>query len=93
MNCSNRPAVPPDAWYFQALGIRPDLQHAGRGAALLRTALALVDAAGVPSYLETNVPANVAYYERFGYAAVREPVPLAPDGPWIYPMARPARVS
>ena len=86
-------AVPPDAWYFQVLGIRPDLQHTGRGAVLLRAALALVDAAGVSSYLETNVPANVAYYERFGYVPIREPVPLAPDGPWIYPMSRPARVS
>ncbi len=86
-------AVPADSWYFQALGIRPDLQHTGRGTMLLRAALALVDAAGVSSYLETNVPGNVAYYERFGYAAIREPVPLAPGGPWIHAMLRPARRS
>ncbi len=86
-------AVPADSWYFQALGVRPDLQHTGRGAALLRAALALVDAEGVPSYLETNVPENVAYYEHFGYAAIREPVPLAPGGPWVHPMLRPAHRS
>ena len=86
-------AVPADAWYFQALGVRPDLQHTGRGAALLRAALALVDAEGVPSYLETNVPENVAYYEHFGYAAIREPVALAPGGPWVHPMLRPAQRS
>jgi GNAT superfamily N-acetyltransferase len=84
-------AVPADAWYFQALGIRPDLQHTGRGAVLLRAALALVDDAGASSYLETNVPENVAYYERFGYRPVRDPVPLAPGGPWVHPMLRPAR--
>ena len=84
-------AVPVDAWYFQALGIRPDLQHTGRGTVLLRAALALVDAAGVSSYLETNVPENVAYYERFGWTSIREPVPFAPGGPWIHPMLRAAR--
>lgn len=84
-------AVPADAWYFQALGVRPDLQHTGRGTVLLRTALALVDHAGVPSYLETNVPENVAYYERFGYRSVAEPLWLAPGRTAIYPMLRPAR--
>ncbi|HEY0117657.1 MAG TPA: GNAT family N-acetyltransferase [Cellulomonas sp.] len=86
-------AVPRDSWYFQALGIRPDLQGTGRGTTLLRSALALVDAAGASSYLETNAPENVAYYERFGYASLREPVALAPDGPWIHAMLRPARRS
>jgi GNAT superfamily N-acetyltransferase len=84
------PAVPTDSWYFEALGVRPDLQGAGRGSALLAAALALVDAAGEPSYLETMNPGNVAYYERIGYERIREPVPLAADGPWIVPMLRPA---
>lgn len=83
--------VPAEAWYFQALGVRPDLQHAGRGGALLRHAVALADATGEPSYLETNNPENVAYYERLGYVRCHEPVPLAPGGPWIVAMLRPAR--
>ena len=78
---------------FEAAGVRPDLQLAGRGTALIEAALALVDAAGEESYLETTKPANVAYYERFGYASIREPVPLSPGGPSIFPMLRAARKS
>ena len=84
-------AVPADAWYFQALGVRPDLQGTGRGTVLLRAALALVDAAGTSSYLETNLPNNVAYYEHFGFEAIGEPMELAPGGPAIYPMLRTSR--
>jgi GNAT superfamily N-acetyltransferase len=85
------PGVPTDAWYLEAAGVRPDLQLAGRGTALIEAALALIDDAGDPSYLETTKPANVAYYERFGYASIREPVPLAPGGPAIFPMLRAGR--
>lgn len=85
------PAVPADAWYVEAVGVRPDLQRAGRGTALVEAALALVDAGGGPSYLETTNPQNAAYYERFGYRRFREPVPLSPAGPAIVAMLRPAR--
>jgi GNAT superfamily N-acetyltransferase len=85
------PGVPGDAWYLEAAGVRPDLQLAGRGTALIEAALALIDDAGDQSYLETTKPANVAYYERFGYASIREPVPLAPGGPEIFPMLRAGR--
>ena len=84
------PAVPTHAWYVEAVGVRPDLQLVGRGTALVEAALALVDAAGGESYLETTKPGNVAYYERFGYASIREPLPLAEGGPAIYAMLRPA---
>jgi GNAT superfamily N-acetyltransferase len=87
------PAVPTHAWYIEAAGVRPDLQRAGRGTALIEAALAMVDEAGDESYLETTKPANVDYYERFGFTPIREPVPLAADGPSIYPMLRPARLG
>ena len=87
------PAVPTHSWYVEAVGVRPDLQLVGRGTALVEAALALVDAAGGESYLETTKPGNVAYYERFGYASIREPLALAPGGPWIHPMLRAARES
>lgn len=83
------PVVPADSWYFEAAGVRPDLQRVGRGRALIQAALALVDEAGDPSYLETTNAANVEYYRRFGFRPIREPVPLAPDGPGIVAMQRP----
>lgn len=83
--------VPASAWYFEAAGVRPDLQHAGRGTVLLEAALALVDEAGEDSYLETTKTENVAYYEHFGFETIREPVPVGPGGPALYPMLRPRR--
>jgi GNAT superfamily N-acetyltransferase len=82
------PAVPTDCWYFEAVGVRPDLQLAGRGTALVSAALELVDAAGEPAYLETTKPANVEYYEPFGFERYREPVPISAGGPFIYQMLR-----
>jgi len=83
--------VPADAWYFEAAGVRPDLQHAGRGTALIEAGLALVDEAGDESYLETTKTENVSYYQHFGFEKIREPVPVAPGGPPLYPMLRAAR--
>lgn len=82
--------VPTDCWYVEGFGVRPDLQRAGRGSVLLRTYFAEVDAAGTPSYLETTKDDNVGYYQRRGYTVPHEPVPLAPHGPSIHPMTRPA---
>ncbi len=83
--------VPCDAWYVEAFGVRPDLQRAGRGSLLLGRFLADVDRAGVPSYLETTKQDNVGYYHARGYTDAHAPVPLTPDGPYIYRMTRPAR--
>jgi GNAT superfamily N-acetyltransferase len=80
--------VPTDTWYVEALGVRPDLQRAGRGKRLMAEAFGLVDGAEAPSYLETTKPDNVGYYEALGYSPVREPLPLAEGGPWIFAMRR-----
>lgn len=82
--------VPDDSWYVEAIGVRPDLQRAGRGSVLMRTFLAELDALGGPSYLETTNEINVGYYQLRGYTDMHTPVPLAPGGPLIYPMSRPA---
>ncbi|WP_089797528.1 N-acetyltransferase [Cellulomonas sp. KH9] len=82
--------VPADSWYVEAFGVRPDLQRAGRGSVLLRRFLAEVDAHGARSYLETTNEENVGYYADRGYTEAHQPVPLAPRGPHIYPMSRPA---
>ncbi len=85
--------VPADAWYVEALGVRPDMQFQGRGKRLMAQVFGLIDAAGGPGYLETTKPENVEYYRALGYHEVRERLPLAQGGPWIHPMARPARSS
>lgn len=85
--------VPADCWYVEAFGVRPDLQRAGRGTVLMRTFLGDIDAAGLPSYLETTKEENVGYYQMRGYTEAHTPVPLAPSGPFIYPMTRPARTA
>ena len=36
--------VPGDSWYVEALGVRPDLQRAGRGKRLMATVFGLIDA-------------------------------------------------
>jgi len=64
-------------WYLFHLGTDPDRQRRGVGTALLRSMLERCDADGTPAYLEC-CDANVAYYERFGFA-VRDTVAVG-DG-------------
>ena len=72
--------VPSDAWYLDVLGVDPARQGEGIGGALIRFGLERASAAGMDAFLETSVPGNVAYYERFGFRVVEEgePVPGAP---------------
>ena len=85
--------VPGDSWYVEAFGVRPDLQRAGRGSMLMRALLAQLDAAGARSYLETTNEVNVGYYAQRGYTEAHPPVPVAPGGPLIFPMSRPAATT
>jgi GNAT superfamily N-acetyltransferase len=82
--------VPPHCWYVEAFGVRPELQRAGRGSVLLRRFFGELDALGAPSYLETTKEDNVGYYVRRGYTERHPVVPLAPGGPYIHPLTRPA---
>lgn len=54
-------------WYLFILGVDPDLQGKGVGAALLRSRLDRVDAEGLAAYLESSNPSNVPLYEHFGF--------------------------
>ncbi|GAA3815686.1 GNAT family N-acetyltransferase [Cellulomonas soli] len=81
--------VPGDAWYVEAVGVRPDLQRQGRGKALFEAVHGTIDGSGAAAYLETTKPENVGYYRALGYDPVRDRVPLAAgEGPWIVPMQR-----
>ena len=51
--------------------------------------LSRCDAEHAPAYLESSKPANVPYYERFGFEVTGETV--VPNGPTLIPMWRRAR--
>lgn len=80
-------ALSEDHWELSAVGIAPDRQGAGLGAALLRPMLDRCDAEGLPAALDTSSARNVAFYERLGFA-VRAEVDV-PEGPRVWLMRRP----
>ena len=83
---------PPGAfWYLQALGVHPRAQRRGVGAALVAPVLAQADGAGVACHLHTSDPANIAYYERYGFTVTRPAVAAIPGGPDYIAMTRPTR--
>jgi ribosomal protein S18 acetylase RimI-like enzyme len=76
-------------WYLYLLGTRADSQGRGIGAAMLRTGLAVVDAAGQPAYLESSSPRNISLYERHGFVITQE-VTISGGGPPLWLMWRDA---
>ncbi len=54
-------------WYLMAVGVVPEAQGHGRGAALLAPVLDRCDNDGVPAYLEASTADNARLYERLGF--------------------------
>ena len=80
------------AWRLGGLGVDPSGQRRGNGSALLAYGVARADAAGLPVVLLTSNPANVAFYERHGFAVEAERrLPAA--GPPAWAMVRPAHAA
>jgi ribosomal protein S18 acetylase RimI-like enzyme len=78
------------AWRLGGIGVDPAAQGQGHGSMLLRRGLERADATGRPVVLLTSNPANVAFYERHGFAvAVERRLPAA--GPPAWAMVRPAQ--
>lgn len=70
-------AIDRDHWYLQVIGVSPDVQQSGYGAALLAPVLEEADQALQPIYLETFAAETVAYYENLDFEVVatdRDPV-------------------
>ncbi|MEV6579927.1 GNAT family N-acetyltransferase [Streptomyces sp. NPDC051582] len=79
---------PPEPhWYLAVIGADPAAQGQGHGAALLRSGLAKADETGLPVYLESSKPANLPFYEHFGFTVLGE-VRLPGGGPALWPMRR-----
>jgi len=74
-------------FYLFAIGVDPDRQRRGIGAALLRAVLGRCDTDRVPAYLEASTPENRRLYERHGFRATEE-VSMAPDAPPVWLMWR-----
>jgi GNAT superfamily N-acetyltransferase len=84
--------IPADLWYLDALAVEPLRQRTGVGGALIRHGLALAAADGVGVFLETARPANVGYYERFGFRVSHEE-DVPGGGPHTWFMRRDRSVS
>jgi GNAT superfamily N-acetyltransferase len=66
--------IPDDVWYLDLIAVDPVHQGRGVGSALLRFGLGR--AAGTDAFLETAVPDNVPYHERFGFRVVEHGRPV-----------------
>lgn len=75
-------------WYLPWLAVAPELQGRGFGGRLLEHGLEIVDADGLPAFLETPNPRTVPLYERHGFAVVA--TPRAGDCPPMTSMLRAA---
>lgn len=58
--------------YLHFIGVHQDYQVKGRGSAMARYITDVIDACGLPAYVESSNPANVSFYERLGFTVVRE---------------------
>jgi ribosomal protein S18 acetylase RimI-like enzyme len=59
-------------YYLPFIGVRPQWQGRGLGAALLRPVLERCDEQRMPAFLEASTPRNRALYERHGFAVMEE---------------------
>jgi ribosomal protein S18 acetylase RimI-like enzyme len=57
-------------WYLSTLGVAPEHQRRGIGAALLAAWLAEVDRDGAVAYLETDRSENLGFYRRAGFEEI-----------------------
>ncbi|HEY2069442.1 MAG TPA: GNAT family N-acetyltransferase [Rhizomicrobium sp.] len=76
-------------WYLQTIGTDPAKQGKGYGGVIMRSQLAVADAAHLPCYLESSKDTNIPIYQSFGFQVTGEM--QVPDGPKIWPMWRDAR--
>jgi len=75
--------------YLPLIGVEPNAQGRGLGAALMGVALARCDREGTLAYLESSNPRNVSLYRRGGFEETDEIKVGA--GPVVTPMVRQPR--
>lgn len=78
-------------WFLDLVAVHPSLQGRGLGARLIRHGLDLAERDGLPAFLETGQPDNVAMYQRFGFHVVgQEDAPAGGPTIWFMSTAPPA---
>ena len=78
-------------FYLMTLGVDPRFRGQGLGSALLDATLAMIDAKGLPTYLESSNVRNLPLYQRHGYRVTKEFRP-ATHGPPLWGMWREAKM-
>ena len=75
------PAFP--HYYLLAIGTLTEARGTGQGKAIMNHALAQIDKAKMPAYLENSKPENIGFYQSFGFDIIEEirPAPDAPPDP------------
>jgi GNAT superfamily N-acetyltransferase len=73
-------------WYLAILGVQPNRQSKGYGAALVQNILQECDRTQIPAYLESSNPRNVSFYQRHGFEVIG--TIQAGASPTIFPMIR-----
>ena len=76
-------------YYLDNLGVRPSAQGKGYSSKLLRPILEQADAQHVMAYTDTVSPANVPFYEHFGFQCVEESA-IPGTGITVFALRRPA---
>lgn len=77
----------PAYWYLATMGVEPDWQGRGIGSKLMQPALEIIDAQGMPAYLEASTPRSRVLYERHGFEVTGE-FNLPSGGPTLWQMWR-----
>jgi ribosomal protein S18 acetylase RimI-like enzyme len=77
-------------WYLPQIGVDPNAQGKGLGAALMRHALARCDQERALAYLEASKPQNVPFYQRHGFEVIGE-IQIGAAPPVTPMLRRPAR--
>lgn len=75
-------------YYLDNLGVLPSAQGKGYSSKLLRPILEQVDAQGIMAYTDTVAPANVPFYEHFGFQCV-EASAIPGTGITVFALRRP----
>ncbi|QQP94998.1 GNAT family N-acetyltransferase [Lysobacter enzymogenes] len=77
-------------WYLPQIGVDPNAQGKGIGAALMRHALARCDRNHALAYLEASKPQNIPFYRHYGFEPLRE-IQIGAAPPVMPMLRRPRR--